>query len=277
MAFKWNILLRMVNVRLPFSLLFHVYSTLPIVGTVLPSTIGGDVYRFISLSKYKINGKNVLASMVVERVIATVATVLLALVSLGLAFYWMRGSWARSAGVAWTIGTGIGIVLVMFLVLVLSSKLDFNRLSDHLARFSFVRKLLQVYLVSVDYLRDPRTLAIVSFWSLLVQFAPIIRSILIVRGLGIDVSLLEMLIVVPIIILATRMPISIDGLGVQEGLYVALFGLVGVSASEAFLMSTMMRVIELLAALPWGIHYLSRGRQKTLPVTRPSAEEKVML
>ena len=47
-----------------------------------------------------------------------------------------------------------------------------------------------------------------------------------------------------------------DGIGLSEGLYVVLFGLVGVPPTEAVLLAVSARVIQILTALPWAIHYV---------------------
>lgn len=272
MAYKWQALLGAVNIEAPFSLLFQIYTTVPIVGTLLPSSIGGDIYRFFSLSRLKASAKAVLASMVVERLIATVATLLLTTLSLALAFYLMRDRWRHLSGVTWSLVIGGALFAVLVGVVYLSLKIDLYRLAGRYTKYSLVRKLLQLYKLSVEYRNHLPILWRVSVWSFLVQFAPIIKNMLIVLALGIHVSLLEIMVIIPIIILAGRLPISIEGLGVREGLYVALFGLVGVSASEAFLLSTMTRIVELLSALPWGLHYLLYDRHKIVQKKEPFAE-----
>jgi hypothetical protein len=89
---------------------------------------------------------------------------------------------------------------------------------------------------------------------------PILATALVVLSLHIDVSIAELLAMIPLIQLAGRLPISLDGLGVKDGLYLVLLGWVGVPASEAFLLSTIGRILPLLSCLPWGIHYMLRGR-----------------
>src|SRR5262249_19405295 len=126
-------------------------------------------------------------------------------------------------------------------------------------------KVHRVYMALCAYRNHSHTIAAVSAWSFLEQLAPIIAITLIARALHINVSLGDMVILVPIIILVTRLPISFGGLGVQEGLFVALFGLVGVSASEAFLLSAVGRILPILCALPWGIHYIVSTSQQVHP------------
>jgi len=87
-----------------------------------------------------------------------------------------------------------------------------------------------------------------------------------VQALHIDVSLVELIVVIPIITLAMRIPVSLGGFGFQEGLFVALFGIIGVSATEAVLLSTTSRLLVIIISLPWGIHYfLVAGRPVMLP------------
>ena len=62
--------------------------------------------------------------------------------------------------------------------------------------------------------------------TFLAQLVPVATGFLLFRALGIQVSTLELLAIIPLIILAIRLPISFDGIGIQEGLYVGLFALV---------------------------------------------------
>ena len=63
---------------------------------------------------------------------------------------------------------------------------------------------------------------------------------------------------IPIVIFIVRIPISLDGLGIQEGLYVALFAYAGLSASESFLLSLVGRVVTLVGMLPGAFQKLGR-------------------
>ena len=65
--------------------------------------------------------------------------------------------------------------------------------------------------------------------------------------------------IIPLIVLAIRIPICFEGFGIQEGLYVGLFALVGVAVAEALILSTAVRIVGWVAALPWGVHYILSG------------------
>jgi uncharacterized protein (TIRG00374 family) len=68
MAYKWNLLLRALDVRVPFRYVLQTYSVAPLSGLFLPSTVAGDLFRLYSLSRFRPNNQAVVASMVVERV-----------------------------------------------------------------------------------------------------------------------------------------------------------------------------------------------------------------
>jgi uncharacterized protein (TIRG00374 family) len=260
MSYKWNLLLA-INVKLPFFVLFRTYLVAPLCGMLFPSTIGGDLFRLYSLSRYKVNASDVVASMLMERLIGFVALLALASLSLGGASYVMQDRWAAFGGIWWAllIGamTSVGVIGAMHGV----GGKYMNQLAERCSSYPIVGKLYRVYVACCAYRNHLRTVAVVCAWSLLEQMTPILTNILLVQALHIHVSWLELVAIIPVIVLAIRLPISFDGVGVQEGLYVALFGLVGVSASEAFLLSTMARVTPLLCALPWCIPYMLKSNR----------------
>jgi uncharacterized membrane protein YbhN (UPF0104 family) len=260
MAYKWKQLLLPVDIKISFFLLFRIYSVAPLCGALLPSTIGADAFRLYSLSRYKVDLKAVAASMIVERTIAFAAVLLLATCSLVLMSRLLKDSWFHLVGVWSALGSAILVSTAVMGVIHPESRQYIARLVTPLRNYPLIGKLYHVYVLCCEYRRHLRTLIVVSAWTFLEQMMPIFATALVVLSLHIDVSIAELLAIIPLIVLAVRLPISLDGLGVKDGLYLVLLGWVGVSASEAFLLSTIGRVLPLLACLPWGIHYMLRGR-----------------
>lgn len=268
MSYKWDLLLRTLGIAIPFSQIYEIYTIVPLSGLLLPATIGVDLVRFAIFSRYKVDNKAVLASMVVERLIALVAILILASLSLLGAFFWMKNSWTTFAAVKWLLLIGAALTLGLIAAALIFRGL-IEKLVIHLEPYRIVgplmRKLHNVYLLCYEYQNHPRTIITVSFWTVIEQMAPIVENFLLIYAFHIQVPFWGIAVVVPIIILAIRLPISLDGLGIQEGLYVALFGLLGVSVSQAFLVSTIARIIPVIASLPWGLHYILMDRRKIMP------------
>lgn len=266
MAYKWNLLLRAINIRVPLSAVLRAYMVSPLAQVVLPSTIGADIFRVYCLARYRVNIQGVLASMIMERVIGFVAIILLVLISSGVAFYVLRDSWSSLVQLGWgvmaTAAIGGGILLAGYF----GARSLLSRLAARLSNSSMVARFHKILVLSGEY-RDQRWTVVRNFgWTFIEQLIPIIMVYFVVKALNIDASILELLAIIPLTVLALRMPISIDGIGVQEGLYVVLFGFIGVSPSEALLLSAAKRAVQLLCALPWAVHYLyaEKGRPPIL-------------
>jgi hypothetical protein len=266
MAYKWNLLLTVVDLRVPFRLLYKMYTIAPLSGILLPADLGGDVFRLYGLSRYKVNTKTVFASMVIERLLALVVTLLFAAIGLALAPWVIQNSPSYLTAIGWGLA---GLALIVAGLIATANNVFqnwINKLVERVKKYPIVGlvadKVYHIYLSCCEYRKHPYTVTTVSGWTLLEQITPIVWHLLIAWAFHMNVSPLEVAVIVPIIVLAVRLPISLNAPGLQESLYVALFGLVGVSPSEAFLLSTTGRVLVLLAALPWGIHYLMQGHRE---------------
>jgi glycosyltransferase 2 family protein len=75
-------------------------------------------------------------------------------------------------------------------------------------------------------------------------------------GLGLDPGLLA--VVLPLVLMAMLMPISIAGFGVREGAFVALLAEAGTPASDAVLLSLLTVAAISIASLPGGVAMLLR-------------------
>jgi uncharacterized protein (TIRG00374 family) len=260
-VYKWNLLLVVRGVRVSFLHLFRLYSTALLAGVVLPSTVGGDMFRVYDLKKLNVSAKVTIASIVVERVLGFICMLVIAALGLGIGVYLMTDSSLRFVGIAWVLVFGL-LMCAGFLVVVRSE--FFNNLVDRIAEKYGERwgigMLNEVYQRCREYRNDVAVLLKVTAYTLLRQTVPILMNILLVYAYGIEASFLELFAIIPLIVLGTRLPISLDGLGVQEGLYVVLFGLVGVSVSQALLLSLTFRVMSMLCTLPFGVMYLMSNR-----------------
>ena len=261
MAYKWNLLLRVAAVRVPFMAVFSTYVVAPVAGVLLPSTIGGDAFRLYSLSRYRVSLQAVLASIMVERLLGFLAMLGLTAVSLGVASWLIRERSEYWAPMGWAMFAAAVITVILMMALIdrrVRGLID--SLAQRFERFWLVRKLHEIYALCAGYRQRWRVVGVVLAWTAVEQTVPIIANVLMVWALDVEMSTWELVAIVPLIVLGTRLPISLDGIGVQEGLYVGLFALVGVSTSEAFLLSVLGRVVPLLCFLPWCVPYVLMRR-----------------
>jgi uncharacterized membrane protein YbhN (UPF0104 family) len=100
----------------------------------------------------------------------------------------------------------------------------------------------------IAYLHRPRVL----FGSLLLSFGYQFVALLIILSIssqiGITVELKEWLWVFAIVSMAVIIPLTIGGIGIREGAFVMVLGLLGVSAESALIVSISMFALQVLAA-----------------------------
>lgn len=258
MAYKWDRLLVALGAVLPYSLLFHTYTISPITHVVLPSGVSGDLFRLYCVSRAKVDSKAVVASIVMERTLALVSAMVLASVALVLTSHIWKNDEPSLAAVRWMVVLGIVMVMGMVGMMHGVSRGVIDKLAARLSTNRVVEKVHATYVLLCEYRKHFRTIAIVYAWTLAEQFVPIVWHFLLVRAFHINLSFVEICATVPLIVLAVRFPFSLDAIGVQEGLYIAIFGLMGVSAAQAFVLSSAGRVLTLICALPWGIHFIMK-------------------
>ena len=264
MGYKWNLLLAVANVSVPLGVVVRIYLVSPIAQIFLPSTIGADLFRIYSLSRYKVDNGAVLASMVVERLTGLIATVFLVLISMIVVFFALRDMWSSIIPPVWIIVASavfVGLAVLTSVVLIRLFRTPLSHRADGTSLVArALKKLHHVLSIALEYRKYPRTVSVVFGWTFLEQLLLLVLVLLIARALHIDVSPIQLFAIVPLTILAIRLPISLDGIGIQEGLYVALFALAGVSASEALLLSITRRAVVIFTTLPWGIYYITREK-----------------
>jgi uncharacterized protein (TIRG00374 family) len=101
----------------------------------------------------------------------------------------------------------------------------------------------------------PRVLAL----SMLVNFVIVLQFWVIARGLGLEVSLLVLCLIVPMIVCVSALPITPSGLGVRENLFVHALAVpaIGVGATPALSLSLLAYAGSLFWSLVGGVVYIT--------------------
>lgn len=224
----------------------------------LPSTIGGDAMRGYDLIKATGEWKGSLASILMDRLTGFLGSAGMATAA------WLLFPPAREDPV---VRTGFlvmwGLLAAAFAVLgsrrVLRTmlrpfaKIGLGTLSSHAKQFQEALRA---------YLRDPRRMIGALGWTAACQLAWILTFGAVARGLHLGVPLLYLILVVPIIMMAAQVPVSLNGWGVRESATVLLLGRIGVPAAEALSLSLVCAAIPLLSGLAGAALFIARRLKK---------------
>ena len=81
---------------------------------------------------------------------------------------------------------------------------------------------------------------------------------IVASALGLSVSLMAFFLIVPIAIVVMMIPVSINGIGVREGLFVLLLGVHGVPQAESLAYAWIIYALLLLQGLIGGVVFAFR-------------------
>jgi glycosyltransferase 2 family protein len=260
MTFKWTLLLRAQGYRLPLLQGVTIYCTSMVWGLALPTTIGADAIRAVMVTKRGFNGTDVVTSIVIERMVGFVLALALGLVSLAI---------LRSIGVldarfdrALYVGALMLLGVTALLIAALNAELVANvvaRMPRAMRESQAMQKLNRFAAAYRSLGRARSTIAQFSVLTVIEQVFCVIFPWTLAMGLGVPINLLLLLGVLPISTLISRLPISFDGLGVFEAVFVGLLVLAGIDAAAALAIAICGRIIQLCAFLPWWLVHVARS------------------
>jgi uncharacterized membrane protein YbhN (UPF0104 family) len=121
------------------------------------------------------------------------------------------------------------------------------------------KKLLRLDEALTRYQRQWRILIGVFLISIGYQLMIVVFSYLVGHALDLHIPLRYFMLCVPVTVIMSVLPISINGVGVRETGYVFLLSKIGHSSSEAVTLSLLIYGLSMLASLVGGVLYAMRG------------------
>ena len=259
MSQRWNILLKAKNTVIPFIEIVRIYFVTSFLGMFVPSSIAPDAMRAYLATKYGCTNAGAISSIFLDRLLGLLSFALVASVSCLVLF--LNGN---SQIISTTM---LILVLMPFLAIALWLLLH-RYIAQILQKFSGTRYFNSVSRILVDfysslisYKNNVRDLIKVTTFCFLNHGLFIVTVYLITLSLNVQVPVVNLCIFVPLVALVTMVPISLGGLGVQEGAYVYLFSRSGLSVQESIAVAFLIRVVSTMGCIPGGFLYLGSGFQ----------------
>ena len=246
---RWRVLLAAQGITPRFSYLYWSFMVGVFFNQLLPTTIGGDVARY----QYTAAGGRgaALSAVLLDRVFGTVALMLFVIAGLALA----QGHETLPQGVLRPVAVLliIGVLVLGFAFLLPGSALSLLRrgmlLLPRGARGPF-EKILGAF--AAFHGRHDVAFAALA-WSLVLQCVVVGHYYVAGLALGIDVPLSAYVLVVPLATVVMALPISINGIGVREGILGYLLGLYGVDPSTSLVFAWVVYAMLLGQGLLGGV------------------------
>jgi glycosyltransferase 2 family protein len=280
MTYKWLRLLASRGQRLPFFRGMKLYTASMVWGMFLPTTVGADAIRATSAMRLGLSLDHLLASITIERMIGFLSALVLGLLGM------LQISTVDQLGDRYNIVWAMGDLTLLLALLVFAASFSttvfefiYHRLFRRWHGNRIIARLRQFHEVYMGYQKVKNALLVFFGLTLLEQLFPILECVWLGRGMGIEVGLSQVAGAVILTQLLSRIPISIDALGVYEGVFLLMLGAVGIGATEAVAIAIAGRILQTISWLPWWVaQVIETGRVRPPePVTEPVIPDTMLI
>ncbi len=217
MAWRWRLLLSAKGLEVPIAWLTRTYFVALFLGQFLPAAIGGDAVRAVELGRRTQAAPEAVASVLIDRLVGVVSLVALAVLAYAAGG---RGAGGPEVAVAEAI---FGLAALTMLGLLFSGRLR-GLAARYLEPRVAGRQLAagqRFYDALHAYRTHRATLAAVSCLALCVQAVRVGTIWMLVRALGLHVPVAEIFAAGPVLFAALILPVSLNGIGVREAVFVS--------------------------------------------------------
>ncbi|MEM7220582.1 MAG: lysylphosphatidylglycerol synthase transmembrane domain-containing protein [Pseudomonadota bacterium] len=245
MAWRLQLIGREFSVDTSYHASFAMLSTSSLAGFALPGGIAQDLVRGWQLNAFARDVRKALSIVLLDKYFGIIA--ILPIGVLALVF------------VGELIPPLVGWLLVVALLGSLLATAVAKRLGTRLiARFHPPAKLAQLIEVIGDNISPSASFVRLYGLSLVVQTLRCVAFIALFYAYSAGIAPLLAFVYVPVLVIVIIAPISLGGLGVREGLLLAMFLPLGADAERLVMIGFSHMIIELLSSLP-GVWYAVRG------------------
>ena len=233
-AYRWQLLAGVLGVRGSYLDFLRYYFVGMFTNLFVPGLVGGDAARAFYLGRRHHRMPEAIAATVADRGYGLLALFwFAALIALAL----NRGMLPRNVIVP-TLAVG-AITFAGYLASPLIARLI------HVAP----RPLRRALGIIAPYLHQPSSVLPAVGLSVVLQASLAVCQYLLALGLGLTLPLSAFMLIVPIANVFASLPITLNGLGVRETMYVTLFGMAGLSSDTAIALGLLWFVATMLGGL----------------------------
>jgi glycosyltransferase 2 family protein len=255
-TWRWRLLLQAQGYPAPLRRLSASYLVATFFNNFLPSNIGGDVIRVRDSSQITGSTTTSLAVVAIDRIVGLGALYLLALCAYLMGGPTLRGlTGARPALIA--LGAVFaGLAYVFFRPGIARRFMALSGL-DSLA---WARQRFLVVQAAVHVYRQQMAAVWSAFLaSVVLQALVVWYYYAVARSLRIALPLTACFLIVPLCSLVQTVPISFNGWGLRESVYIVYFGQIGLPAETALAFSLVGAGLIVLLSLSGAVIWTSRS------------------
>jgi hypothetical protein len=260
LAARWQKIATACGAKLEFGPALQVSFIAAFFNQVLPSTVGGDGARIWFLARNGAGWARATYSVLLDRIVGLFVLALIVIVCLPWTMELIHDPIARTGLLL--IGFG-AIVAAMIFVLI------GTRFPHWLERWALPRHLSAASKAAATLCSSPRSIGYVIACSIAVHLLTIVSAWCCVMAIAAPVSIAQVLMLLPPVLMISTIPVSIAGWGVRESSMITAFAFAGLAESDGLTLSVLFGAASFVVGLTGGIVWILSVKR-----VRPAAENR---
>lgn len=254
-AARWNLIGKLTGASLSGWQTLRLLLAAMFFNQVLPTSIGGDAVRAWLASRQGIGLSQSASTVILDRVAGLIT--LFVVMAIATPFIAPRlpeqvAYWVSLAPLFALGSVAVGLALA-------------GRIADLIDRWSWAEPLVRLLRESRALWSGREKSVFIFLLSLAIHGLNGFSLWILARGIGVELSYLEIMAFLPPVILLMTIPVSIAGWGVREGTVVALFGLIGGPTSLGLVASILWGLAAAAAAIiAGGVWLVTKSPDETI-------------
>jgi len=252
-AYKWQLLLNPHGKKFSVCSLSSISFISLFFNNFFLGSLGGDIYKIYITGNQSLSRSGPASSIIMDRITGVLVLALTASVS-GVVIYLEGGSFVSGRDV----NVLLAACFAVFVLIYAGFKIMFRvRNLRIIKKFQRIDTITDRIATSIQlYERHPKAV----FSSIILGFICILLTSLALYAYShaahIDINFMSWLFINPIVSFLTMVPISVNGLGVQEGVFIIYLTRLGIDPASSLLIAMLPRIEIIILSIIGGILYI---------------------
>jgi len=258
-SYKWQLLLDIQGAKLSLRYVVAITYMSLFFNNFAPGSIGGDVFKVHKTMKDSVFKSGAISSIIMERLTGLVMLFFMVLL-FGTCDLFMAKPILEQNQFYLLIVYGLGILILAYVLYKVILRIKKLQLAS---KFPKIVQFIEDFKESINIHRIHKKIVISCLALSFIFF--IINTIamyLFALSANEKVNILQLGFAVPLIAFIALIPISVNGIGLQEGAFFLFFSKVGIKPESALLISFLPRIAILIFSLIGAVIYLFNIRIK---------------
>lgn len=250
---RWRFVLKAIGFKFKFNYLLSLYLIGGFFSNFLPSTIGGDLARTAFIKGQNLKVSSAANTILFERFTGLYSVFMMCL--LAVAVGWSRMS--EYLRVFILLYSTIGIVVMSLIYIFFNKITDLFSILENKYSFKSLKKIGSI-LKTLDFSNyKKKTIISTMLFSIMMQLVVISVTVLVGISMGLkQVEISTYFIIMPPVWIITMLPISINGLGIREGVFALFLSNLGVSVEQSTALSLLSFLPFVSLSLVGGVVFM---------------------